>query len=441
MSLPRVATAAVSMTRETGGQWDPDHGRLPEMHEGDLRATALVLQAADFKLCIVSCDTLVLPAAVLADAEKQITRRTALPRENLLICATHTHHGGAVCDILGCRSDPEFCRRLREAIVRAAVAAYGKLYATDAGDDRLRAEFLVGVGQEASVGRNSRLLLKDGMIGWSGYSRADVLRPTGPCDPDLLVLGFQRPGGGVAGLVFTHSVHNIGTRKPDRRRVRSPGFYGLAAQDLESEIDGHVLFLPGAFGSTHNITFMGSGVPGAECVYRVTEAVRRALGRAALCPVSPARAIRRRFTYRIRRFDEAGESAAVEAYLTKYKPTTSAAEIEVFRNMREEMAAHRGEARQTSLYALRMGDVALVGIPGEMFASLGLDIRRRSPFRHTFVIGLANGSLGYIPDREGYELGGYQAWAGWHSPFETGTGEAMVDHALDMLKDLHSGAR
>ena len=76
-----------------------------------------------------------------------------------------------------------------------------------------------------------------------------------------------------------------------------------------------------------------------------------------------------------------------------------------------------------------------MGIPGEMFAALGMEIRRRSPLRYTYVVGLANGTIGYIGDRASHELGGYQLWAGFHSPSAPGTGEAMVEQALEMLRE------
>jgi len=89
---------------------------------------------------------------------------------------------------------------------------------------------------------------------------------------------------------------------------------------------------------------------------------------------------------------------------------------------------------------IRLGDVVFVGVPGEVFARLGLELRRRSPFRHTCIIGLANEKIGYIPDRKAYADGGYQTWAGWHSMLEVGTGEAMVDQAVAMLDELHDAA-
>lgn len=130
----------------------------------------------------------------------------------------------------------------------------------------------------------------------------------------------------------------------------------------------------------------------------------------------------------------------MKTYLEKYAPQRVPGQVNWFRKMREEVTAHQGEARQTRLQIIRLGDLVLVGIPGEMFARLGLDLRRRSPFRHTCIIGLTNENIGYISDRQAYADGGYQTWVGWHSKLEVGTGEAMVDQAVAMLNELYDAA-
>jgi hypothetical protein len=65
-----------------------------------------------------------------------------------------------------------------------------------------------------------------------------------------------------------------------------------------------------------------------------------------------------------------------------------------------------------------------------------VDIKRRSPFRHTCVAELANDWIGYLPDREGHRLGGYQTWMGLHSYAEPGTGERVADEAVQILNEL-----
>jgi len=328
----------------------------------------------------------------------------------------------------------EFVRRLEEGSVQAAIKAVAAIDAAGPGG---QATVQFGQSQEATVGRNSRLLLKDGYIGWDGYEEQDVVRPTGPYDPDLYVLALRRADGRYGGLAFNHSVHNIGHIRQD---CLSPCFYGLAALEVERRHGTTTLFLPGAFGSSHNVTCKNSGVPAAESVRRVVDAIEEALSRLRPALPGPVRALNRQFTYHIRRFDETKEALAVKSYLEKYAPQRAASQGDWFRKMREELAPQQGEARQTRLQVIRLGDLVFVGVPGEMFARLGLELRRRSPFRHTCIIGLANENIGYIPDRKAYADGGYQTWMGRHSKLEVGTGEAMVDQALAMLDALYDAA-
>ena len=83
-----------------------------------------------------------------------------------------------------------------------------------------------------------------------------------------------------------------------------------------------------------------------------------------------------------------------------------------------------------------IGDVAIVGVPAEYFTIFGVDIKRRSPFKNTYVAELANDWIGYLPNLEGHELGGYQTWMGLHSYAEPGTGERVADTAVSMLAEL-----
>src|SRR5262249_43373067 len=47
--------------------------------------------------------------------------------------------------------------------------------------------------------------------------------------------------------------------------------------------------------------------------------------------------------------------------------------------------------------AFRIGDIGIVGIPCEVFAEIGLEIKKSSPLKDSFTIELANGYNGYLP--------------------------------------------
>lgn len=66
--------------------------------------------------------------------------------------------------------------------------------------------------------------------------------------------------------------------------------------------------------------------------------------------------------------------------------------------------AANSAARETTIdvevVGLRVGDFVLVTFPGELSVETGLQIKERSPHRHTFVAGISNGYIYYTPTAE-----------------------------------------
>jgi hypothetical protein len=390
--------------------------------EGQLRAVAVVLEKRGApKVAIVACDVLFVTRDFVDAALQQIEKSTGIPPAGVLVNATHTHHAPCTATVHGYVRDDEFVRRVQAAIVKAVEEANARL-----ADDEC--EFVFKLGEEGTVGANSRVLLSDNSIWWGG-SMDDALRHTGPFDPQLPVLAFRGSDQKLRALIYNHSTHTIGSRKPG---VRSPSFYGLAAQELEAELGCTVSFLEGASGSTHNIT----GVPTDEAVRRMKKAVSEALSQALPRSVTKLVSIKRPFQFRVRTFDESAEDEKVSRYTRKRMAAGADSIIEVFRNMRKQLKGEQGNTRETTLQAILIGDVAIVGVPAEYFTIFGVDIKRRSPFPNTYVAELANDWIGYLPNLEAHELGGYQTWMGLHSFAEPGTGERVVDSVVEMLKEL-----
>jgi hypothetical protein len=393
--------------------------------EGKLRAAALVVEGpGGGKVCLVACDVLMIERDVLDRSARAIAEQTSIPFDHILINATHTHHAPTTVTIHGYEREEAFTQQVGEKIVEAAVAAAKRL---------APAELLFRLGEESSVGKNSRLLLADGTIYWVG-PMDDVVRPTGPFDPQLPVLAFKHPDGSLEAVLFNHSTHTIGTLGG---MVRSPSFYGLAAQDLEKQRGGTFLFFEGASGSTHNL-----GLKADEAKIRIEQAVADALDAAWPRSVRRVTGLRKEVPLKVRSFDELKDDAAVVAYCTKRQPKEYAPKtIDIFRAMRKVVAPRQGQERKTWVQAIAIGDIALVGVPGECFTYLGQEIKRRSPYRDTYVFELANDYVGYIPDARGFDKGGYQVWTGLHSYLERGSGERIVDEAVGLLERLHKDDR
>ena len=78
-------------------------------------------------------------------------------------------------------------------------------------------------------------------------------------------------------------------------------------------------------------------------------------------------------------------------------------------------------------------DLAIVGLPGEVFVELGLAIKEQSPYSHTFVIELTNSHIAYVPTKEAFSRGGYETI---NSRLAPGGGEMMVESAVRLLRKL-----
>jgi hypothetical protein len=81
--------------------------------------------------------------------------------------------------------------------------------------------------------------------------------------------------------------------------------------------------------------------------------------------------------------------------------------------------------------ALAVGDAVFVGLPGEIFVEIGLDIAARAGGDSVFALTIGNGYVGYIATRIAYEQGGYESGA---SRFVPGCGEALADAAVEVIE-------
>jgi len=81
---------------------------------------------------------------------------------------------------------------------------------------------------------------------------------------------------------------------------------------------------------------------------------------------------------------------------------------------------------------LRAGPLCLVFLPGETCIEVALEIKRLSPYRHTFVSAYNDLTPVYIPDEAAFEEGGYEVGPWCYSTPETA--RVMVQKASDLVK-------
>jgi hypothetical protein len=88
------------------------------------------------------------------------------------------------------------------------------------------------------------------------------------------------------------------------------------------------------------------------------------------------------------------------------------------------------------IHVFRIGELAIVTQPCELFCRFGLDIKRRSPAATTAIFGIADGYCGYCPTTEAIMGGGYSGVPLSWSRLSEQAGYLMVDAASGLLRKI-----
>ena len=99
---------------------------------------------------------------------------------------------------------------------------------------------------------------------------------------------------------------------------------------------------------------------------------------------------------------------------------------------------HENEDREISIEqtCITVNDCAFLSFPGELFTEIGMHIKAKSPFLHTYIIGLANGEIGYVPTRKAISEGGYAVNT---REVADEAEEIVVSQSLKLLEKVYRG--
>jgi len=268
----------------------------------------------------------------------------------------------------------------------------------------------------------------------------ELVRPTAGTDPEVALLVIETPEGEPIAAIANYSLHYVGG---DATTI-SADYFGAFAEALQRMAGAEfvAIMANGCCGDINNQDRRNPRPAERPCPDYDVDRVGNAL--AAECykrwrqlrdrqeDVTLAAAVDYP-TYRRRTADEeeqrhvAGGVRAVDQIAQKWP-----AHAEAFAEERARMDLLPLEI-ETVVQAVRIGDMAMVGVPGEFFVEYGLNIKRRSPFRRTMTVELANDWIGYVPTDRGLDEGGYETWLASTSRVAKGAEDLFVDSALQCL--------
>jgi hypothetical protein len=356
-------------------------------------ARALALRLAGQTAAIVSLDIVGVSNEFSRDVARRAAARSGIPAENIRICATHTHSMPAFFFLRQWGAEPKtYEATVADKIVDAVVAAR---------DDLASAECYVG--RSAAEGGNFNRTTKTWKI--DSQFRRDSTTADRWLDTQVHVLRFERSGRPNV-LWYHFSAHPV--CYTDTKA--GPDWVGLTAELVRQKHGVAPAFLQGHAGDVNP----GNGDPWLGNPERTAQAVADAIGRAlesaARHPVGKMQMTGAEFRAPL-------DIDLLESQLQHYREhpeaCTAGEWVDAgFAKDWYEDAQRWDRNRKTyaaPLSALRLGDVALVFHPGELYSYYGLEIRRDSPFAQTLVVGYTDGLIGYLADPQAYVAGEYAA--------------------------------
>ena len=393
-TMLRAGASKVNITPFLGGPMAgySARDRGSESIHDELHAKALVLDDGSTGVALITTDLIGIHRELAAQVRGLVEASVGLGPDRVWMTGSHTHFGPAVSP--GGTEDEQADPHDRSY---ADVLAAKLTTAVKLAHDRLRpARLGAGATRAEGISYNRRLIRQDGKVEMSL-----TLPPPyeglkfGPVDPEVGVLKVEGEADGesIASLV-NFACHPVSST--DRRYEITADYPGYAMDLIESVEGGTCLFALGCAGNIVPIQRQG----------RSKRQVGLSLGG---CALNALQWIRTTDQVRIR-----AARRSIELPL---------------RNRRG-----RGrKTRPTEIQVFWLGDIPVVGLPGEAFVELGLRIKKALDASPVLVVSLSNDSAGYIPVRRAYREGGYESRV---SPYAPGCGELLVKEALELAESI-----
>ena len=436
-----AGAAATDITPPPGVPMAGYYGvRLSEGTLDPLFARALVLEKDGSRAALVALDLVTTTRPLVEEVRKLVEAETGIPGRAVMVSATHTHTGpevriGTPRGDLSIGGAATAANDYANALPGRIAAAVKK---ADAARTPARVRF--AAGREDGLAFNRRFHTTDGTVVWNPAKKSPVVvAPAGPTDPTVPVVLVETADGKTPLTTYVNFAMHLDTVGGFRY---SADFVAPLARCLGAVKgdDMLTLFTMGTAGDVNHRNLASDSPqkgPGeaARIGTRLAAEVLRTYDRLAPAAGGPVRASSVVIDLPLPPVTDAEVTAAkaVVADALAGKAVPFAAQVEAFKVV--DVAKRLGKPWPAEVQVVSYGDdLAWVGLPGEIFVDLGLAIKTGSPFRQTMVATLANGSIGYVPDRVAYPQGAYEVAS---ARVAAGSGEALVDAAVKLLREQY----
>jgi hypothetical protein len=392
----------------------------------DLFARALVLDDGHQRMALLSVDAIGYDNSILGkgrdftrELRRKIARRTRLKPDAVMLAGTHAHSTPETIGLTPFRDVPgvrEWLENHLEELVETVV---------EAGNNRAPARAFAGTTKVEGIARYRRIVLKNGKLSVHGaLPPSDQVAVPWRLDEVLSLLCFEREDGAPCAVLMNYTAHPVIAMLLPHVSADYPG---TASTLVEEKLPGVVcLFTNGAAGNINSVKVSTNFDDVAALGNKVGNVAVEKIGQLRNGqPLTETKLATRsdQIVLEPRACPSLAQALQTASPLALGKDGT-------IRRLALKLAEGplRGE-----IQAMRIGRVRWISLPGEPFVETGLALKQAGA---DFVVGYANGYLGYFPIRSAYDQGGYEVIAGAWSRVAPGSAERLEALGSKLLQRI-----
>jgi len=344
----------------------------------DLFITGILFDDEKTKAILFNYDLIGIDEKYIRQIRQACSKATGIPAVNIILTCTHTHSGPHTRSKAGITLNVEYLEYLQKKSVEAAC----ELIASKSTEVDVR-----HYSSSCKEGINRRVKFPDGKC--LSLFKHRYLEPiaTGLVDDELGVLCFVADSGPTA-VIANFAAHPLTCHTAGlAARLISSDYPGVVRDSVMESMGIPCIFTSGACGDIHPRDF--------ETGFNRTQEMGNAIAKNIINSFNASR------EYKLENTQIKTSSITVNLELRKkscIKDNDKAEEISL------------------ELQFLAIGDICFVGVPGELLAEPGLEIKWHSPFKKTFILYNSTAYMDYICHANAFVGGAYEADASQLAP-------------------------
>lgn len=409
-----------------------------------LHVRALLFSDGEKKVGFATVDNTMISDVIFDEAKKLIEAETGIPGAHLIIAATHSHSTPrGVVGLVEEAASEAYLKSLSVSIAEAFRIANDDLQAAAVGwtsteipDHVFNRRWFVD--ESAQI---TNPFGDDGEVVRMNPGFTGLIKPAGPVDPELSLLSIRNAAGAPIAVMGNYGLHYVGGNGPGEV---SADYFAVFSEALKALPGADEQFLGlmsnGTSGDVNAVDFSSERMKWQR--YENMERVGNDLASKAIphlekiehqkvLEVDAAEVI---LKLGVRKPD-AKRLAWAKANAAPANSPIRLTRPQVYAKETLGLASYPDLA-EVRIQVIRIGEIAIVGIPCEVFAETGLAIKSGSAFTATMVMELANGYHGYLPSAQQHRWGGYETWAARSAYLEVNAEEKIRDASIALLKTM-----